>query len=828
MKRFALTDSDKNNLFQGHYDVTAAVKAIRSLLEGPVDRTELSQQLQSIAKGISPYISIGKHVFTDATEIRDEARAVSHALSRPFPDIPDSYRRWTLIHGKLNTVLNVDTFKDGKQLLDLTEASFKDLADSAVNFDIQQLSAESSRRPLDHKKFLDMLIDDVEDKFIELMEGTRAHTANIDNYIARVGQALDDDFQTQFYNPAFKGIREAGRYWDVQMGQIETTTVLTNNRVFAKVSPQATMEFDLPKRDILINEAFKSAQAAYDDYGALLGDPTFLALTKMHRGQPPAATYGGGGSVSSTRNLLPGLPSSTDESLVAQNRAVSPDFPSALEALIPDPAIYKFETGTGYEIRPVIQPDGQAVVFHFNYMYTTNIREPVRADEKHLGRVKRHFIDTDVQTGNYELREVSRYQVALKASRTSRGVPFLEDLPGAGILFRPMPNQESSLQQNLILAQTVIFPTLFDLMGLRWAPAVADLDALRLQEADFVTRARQRVLRERVFDYSSQQVDDFLRIPQAERRSDLYRSQETTPSQHPNGYNGPGLKIRDGTLREGYDPAAIRPDYQYIPGVSKEGAVRNGVHATDEVQMQEEFEPPHLSAPIDVPSPYQEDRLDDHGPGGMQQDPSPLQPPEDVDANVPPPSAGRTRSLFNRTPISSGTPLRSATPDSKPPIKLQSHQVVAPSGVAAGLRSPQQTKKLAPKKNTNTPVLNPPTLNPAAKKQPITKPAAAMPIEGKNPPELKPPSLLPTTSRLQHPQQLPVATSGKAADDMNHPRLNDIPIAAAQRNVPTTKTSRTSDSRQPSNIVQVKASDPEPTSKTRQILDRLSFWSKKR
>ena len=84
-------------------------------------------------------------------------------------------------------------------------------------------------------------------------------------------------------------------------------------------------------------------------------------------------------------------------------------------------------------------------------------------------------------------------------------------------------------------------------------PAVADLDSLRLQEADFVTRSRQRGLKERVFDYSSQQVDEFLRIPESERRPDLYRSQETTPYVHPNGYSGPGLNLKDGILREGYD-----------------------------------------------------------------------------------------------------------------------------------------------------------------------------------------------------------------------------------------------------------------------------------
>src|SRR5207249_1364928 len=99
--------------------------------------------------------------------------------------------------------------------------------------------AAESRRPLDHKKFLDMLVDEMEDKYIELLEGTRAHTANIDNYIKQLSTALDDDFNTQFFNPAFRHVREASRLWDVTLGKVETTSILTNNRAFAKVSPQA-------------------------------------------------------------------------------------------------------------------------------------------------------------------------------------------------------------------------------------------------------------------------------------------------------------------------------------------------------------------------------------------------------------------------------------------------------------------------------------------------------------------------------------------------------------------------------------------------------------
>ena len=293
--------------------------------------------------------------------------------------------------------------------------------------------------------------------------------------------------------PTFRKVREASQLWDVQMGQVETTNVLANNRAFAKVSPEATMEFDLPKRDIVIAEAIDGAKAMIDDVGALAQDPTFLAMAKLGSGQPTSSQVpGASGGLSTVRNVLPGLSTDTAEAVLGQQGPGGAQFGAALEGLIPDPAIYKFETGTGWEIRPVIQPDGQAVVFHFNYMYTTNIREPVRADEKHLGRVKRHFVDTDVQLSNFELREVSRYTVALKAARTSRGVPLLEDIPLAGVLFRPLPSDESSLQQNIIMSQATIFPTLFDLMGLRWAPVVADLDPLRLSNDEFIVRNRRR------------------------------------------------------------------------------------------------------------------------------------------------------------------------------------------------------------------------------------------------------------------------------------------------------------------------------------------------
>lgn len=418
---------------------------------------------------------------------------------------------------------------------------------------------DATRQQLDHRKLLDHLITEKEEKHIELVEGTRAYTATMDAYLKRLVVALEDDCRIQFYDPAFERIRGAAREYDVQLGQVERTTILTNNRELAKVEPTATMEFDLPKRDIVITEAMKGAKALVQDYGALLQDPTFLAATDLLSGSPPTAAYNGsrpgvpglpntGYMTPLVKDTLPPLPTSTPQQLFNLYGKPQPELGANLAALIPDPAVYKFETGTGFEIRPVIQPDGDSIIYNFNYMYTTNVREPVRPDEKHLGRVKRHFINTEVQTSTYELREISRYTVALKASRTSRGVPLFEDIPGLGILFRPLPSDESSLQQNIILGQSTVYPTLFDLMGLRWAPYVVDLDDVHLQQEEFVVRGRRKIIENWTFDESSGRVDSFLRVPDHPGlyRPDLYRIPDRPSPHHPNGYDLPSPIVLPG------------------------------------------------------------------------------------------------------------------------------------------------------------------------------------------------------------------------------------------------------------------------------------------
>jgi hypothetical protein len=632
---------------------------------------ELLNNWARITNVLTDYVQVAKYVMKQLGSLTERANTLVQYMSKDQLDVGQAYEYWVSLNKSISELTDISFQTEAG--LEPASNAFEKLLTANLDYQFALREAEAARRPLDHKKFLDMLVDEMEDKFIELLEGTRAHTANIDGYIKRLMTSLDDDFNTQFYYPTFRKVRLASQLWDVQMGQVETTNVLANNRTLAKVSPQATMEFDLPKRNIVIAEAIDGAKAMIDDVGALAQDPTFLAMAKLGSGQPTSSLVpGASGGLATMRNVLPGLSTDTAEAVLGQQGPGGAQFGAALEGLIPDPAIYKFESGTGWEIRPVIQPDGQAVVFHFNYMYSTNIREPIRADEKHLGRVKRHFVDTDVQLSNFELREVSRYTVALKAARTARGVPLLEDIPLAGVLFRPLPSAESSLQQNIILSQATIFPTLFDLMGLRWAPVVADLDPLRLSNDEFIVRNRRRMLTNRVFDHSSSEVDRFLRVPESERRMDLYRSQETIPSVHPNGYSGPGANLIDSHLQEGYSPTN-QPATQYAPGQSSEGSP---------LRPQRPLFPPYSLPALDAPQGGSDGDLE-AAPSGADV-PRHLERP--LSQTIGPPvkpltmsSATKNEEAFRAHPVEGGEVSRTAYLQPVPRTALRHSPLPAPS-----------------------------------------------------------------------------------------------------------------------------------------------------
>jgi hypothetical protein len=707
---------------RGDYPTAAQAAAVLvSHLSDDITKQKLTRHMIfEYAKALSYFQGMLGSIRGLIDYLTDQEKEVTGAVIDVSTPPLQARNKWRDVRNLMQETFQGKYSEDVTSILRAVDTAFNQLTERFALYMNAERTAREARAPLDAKKLLDSLIDEIEDKYVDLLEGIRSHTANIDGYVKTIATALDDDFNTQFYYPAFKEIRQSSTYWDVTLAQVETTNILTNNRMFAKVEPQATMEFDLPKRDILINEAMNGAKALIDSYGALVADPSFLALTKLQSGQPtssPAQGFGSGGNT--VRNVLPGLPRSNDEQLLSQSPAGRREFGAPLEALIPDPAVYKFETGTGFEIRPVIQPDGQSVVFHLQYMYTTNVREPVRADEKHLGRIKRHFIDTEVQLGNYELREVSRYVVALKASRTSRGVPLFEDIPAVGILFRPLPSSSSSLQQNVILGQATIFPTLFDLMGLRWVPAIADLDSLRLRNSEFIVRGRARDVMNRVFDYSTSRVDESLRVPPAERRPDLYRSQETIPDVHPNGYHGPGLNLHDSQLQEGYDPTRANPPSRFAPEESRRippdwspapgSTDHDGGHSAGTVAA------PAASTGSVPPTQPEPSRLS-------------LLPPSSVGTPSPPPSSTVGSGRSARSPASGGArAVNPAQGDRLPPLPPTGPSGTSP-GQAPSLEPPQPSTPVSARSRANfRPLSDPGAMRAAAPASNAPAPASAKP-----------------------------------------------------------------------------------------------------
>ncbi len=561
-----------------HYGkATGALARVKRHSTAIIDGLEEEMPSKTSWKFISFNLALhaARYNYEEYAHITEAFWATIERLTAEFGEVADvrtfDWRKVTQVGQQLTTYL-ASLLHERFDGLRKAAGEARTQALSYHSADLQHAQAEHflarTRADFDRNKLLDHLIDEHQEKYMDILEGTRARIATMDDYLKRLSIALEDDFKVQFYDPAFVRIREASRQWDVTLGAVERTSILTNNRTFATVVPQATMEFDLPKRDILFQEILKNAKAVTEDMGALLNDPTFISAVKM---------MGGGPIPTKVQSLVPGLPNSPDESQMGVNQDGERELGSALEALIQDPAIYKIETGTGYEVRPVIQPDGNSIVYDFFYMYTTNVREPVRADEKHLGRIKRHFIKTQVQTSSFELREVSRYQVALKVARTSQGVQGLQDVPVVGLLFRPLPSDQSSIQENIILAQSTVYPTVFDLMGLRWASSVVDIDHVSVRDAEHVVRGRYKTLTNSIFDATTERVDEMLdiehRTPQ-HYRPGLYHPHSEPSPYHPGGYiekdaeqledpSGRGFRIPDrrpvDMQEPPYDPRTRNP-----------------------------------------------------------------------------------------------------------------------------------------------------------------------------------------------------------------------------------------------------------------------------
>lgn len=315
---------------------------------------------------------------------------------------------------------------------------------------------------------LDRYIDQESTSIVDIREQLRASIASVDSELTQMAIAFEDDISSQFYRRAMRNIRRAADVWKIRMEQVESTTIITGDRTPARVSPGQTLEFELPDRQILAKEILDGASAlALESEG--------LARRFSVRAAAQSVGPAGTAVADSLGLTAPG---------------------TSLQQLVPPERNYSVEAGNDLHITPIIQPDGKSIAYRLVYPYRAIVNAPPGSNQS--SRVVRHYIDTEVQTTAYELREISRFRVGIQATKGTRGVPILEDIPGAGRLFRSRPSRATTVQDTMMLADCVIYPSILSVTGTNWFdPRPKGLDNRGMLARDAIQRdgeIRQEVL----------------------------------------------------------------------------------------------------------------------------------------------------------------------------------------------------------------------------------------------------------------------------------------------------------------------------------------------
>ncbi|MCA9217894.1 MAG: hypothetical protein KDB27_32715, partial [Planctomycetales bacterium] len=101
-----------------------------------------------------------------------------------------------------------------------------------------------------------------------------------------------------------------------------------------------------------------------------------------------------------------------------------------------------------------------------------------------------------------------------------------------------------------------------DLMGLRWAPSVVDLNHLSVRDAEHVVRGRRMSVEGSVYDITTRTVDDILGMETdtpEHLRPDLYHRQRQPSPYHPGGYTYQKMNDDDDPAGQGFEHRDRRP-----------------------------------------------------------------------------------------------------------------------------------------------------------------------------------------------------------------------------------------------------------------------------
>ena len=270
---------------------------------------------------------------------------------------------------------------------------------------------------------------------------------------------FDNDLKRLIRLPAIEAIRAAIRekMSGLSFGGIEETSFLATNRRVARVDPVGSGSLTVEE------------QANFGEAAQTLSN--LLTQTKERE---------------NTRDSILGAAATTGLAAVAgANNALqtSLGLTTLLSSLLGTPGndsqtvaaeTYSINTGNVFKVTPIFGPSGQGMRFNFDFVSTTRLREPSGTTNAALPRIERHTINTEVALSNMEMRSVSsfdsNYQLGIPTQKTG-GLPLLNTLPVLNQIpiigyFSVRQGKPSLRQKSIIVAQSVIYPTIADLAGL--------------------------------------------------------------------------------------------------------------------------------------------------------------------------------------------------------------------------------------------------------------------------------------------------------------------------------------------------------------------------
>ena len=115
----------------------------------------------------------------------------------------------------------------------------------------------------------DQIINQKQQRALDIQEAIRGESATLDGHLRHLSEAFEEDVRRQFYQPALEDLRQLASQWKVQMGQLQTTTIVTNDRTRARVSPEQVAVLDMAKRKILLQEGLELADGLVKEAGVV-------------------------------------------------------------------------------------------------------------------------------------------------------------------------------------------------------------------------------------------------------------------------------------------------------------------------------------------------------------------------------------------------------------------------------------------------------------------------------------------------------------------------------------------------------------------------------